>query len=70
MAQLFMFFVKGELVSVAEGTCNGESEEKYLLSRHNDVQIVSAIGNSYDHCWDIIRFKYFWDQVVGVRVLS
>lgn len=64
MAQLFMFFVNGELVSVAEGTCNGESEEKYLLSRHNDVQIVSVVGPEINKCWDVLRYKWFWDRIV------
>lgn len=70
MAQLFMFFVKCELVSVAEGTCNGENEEKYLLSRHNDVQIVSVVGPEIDKCWDVLRYRYFWVEMVDVRVLS
>ena len=45
MEIIFLFIVNGEIDTVTEGIANSISAENYLISRHNDVEIVSITLN-------------------------
>ena len=51
--EIVFFFTYGDGdVSASEGIENAMKEEKYLLTRYNDVKVKSFIGNSYNEAWD------------------
>lgn len=52
MFQLFAFYTSRGLESVCEGRLNAESCESYLVTRFNNIDVISFVGESYDVCWD------------------